>query len=304
MRCRYYHLPIDTSPVFGSVTGFGRYDAEMEWLQPSDWWQVMLIAFGGVLTVNGVPAPFEPGSLLIVPPSARCRIDRTSGPALSQYWLKFRPAKEGQLTVALPQIRALGGEFAFHEAQFRSALDFLPMSRVRTDVMGWNLLWTVAENAATVPEDPLVDQAERMIKADLSRQMSAESLADELSVSVAHLTRVFREHFGQPPAEYIRTLRMQQACILLVNTDRPIKEIAVRLGFTDLQRFNKVVRDTFGCSPRALRYQRSDHAVYASTADEAHQQACLEEAEPPKHLNGSNRPPIRKRAAAKADPAS
>ncbi|HLK14962.1 MAG TPA: AraC family transcriptional regulator [Fimbriimonadaceae bacterium] len=284
MRCRYYHVPLDMPPTWGQVTGFGMDEPAFEWVQPGDWWQLMLIAFSGMLTVNGTPAPFDARSLLIVPPSARCRLDRTGGPSITQFWLKFRPHKDGQLKMALPQIRQLGDAYNLYEKQLSESFDLLPLTRVKTEVCGWNILWSVAENAAVVAEDPIVGRVEQIIKADLGRAITAESLAKEVGVSSAQLTRVVREHFGQAPAEYIRTLRMQQACILLINTDRPVKEIAARLGYSDLQRFNKAVREVFGCSPRALRERQPDLALYMRfTEEESHAQA-IAKAKPPAHL--------------------
>jgi len=285
MRHRHYHIHLDVQPTWGQVTGFGLDSREMEWIQPADWWQLMLMAFGGVLTVNGVPVPFPPQSLLIVPPSARCRVERANGDSLAQHWLKFRPNPEGKLLMAVPQVKRLDADYAFHELQFRACLDFLPFSRSRLDVMAWNLLWTVAGNAAIVPEDPVVAQVEHQMKADLARPLTQEGLARAAGVSVSKLTRLFLEHRGQSPSEYIRTLRMQQACALLVNTGRPIKEIAVRVGYPDLQRFNKVVRETFGCSPRTLRAERPELTLYVMAAEDKYRINSLLEAEPPAHFD-------------------
>ena len=99
-------------------------------------------------------------------------------------------------------------------------------------------------------------------------------------MSVARLTRIFRDQYGQTPTEYIRTLRMQQACGLLINTNRPIKEVAVRVGIPDLQRFNKLIRDTFGCSPRVLRTERPMGTAHFASAAEKWQRGSLLGAEP------------------------
>lgn len=278
-------MPLDVPPAWGQVNGFGLHECEMEWAQPPDWWQMMLIAFGGVVTVNGTPAPFRPGSLIVVPPSARCRIERTSGADISQHWIKFRPDPDGKMLVAVPQVKSLGGEYAHFDMEVRAGLDFLAFCRVRLDVMAWSLLWAVSENAAVVPEDPVVGQVEQLIKSNLDQQMTAESLAKEAGVSVERLTRLFREQHGQSPVEYIRTLRMQRACALLVNTSRPIKEIATRVGFADLQRFNKIIRETFGCSPRMLRTERPAASLHVIASEDQYRLGALLGAEPPAHLH-------------------
>jgi len=280
MRCRHYHLRLDRSPVWGAVLGFGMDRREMHWVQTSDWWQMMVVGFGGVLTVNGSPTPFWPGSMLVVPPGARCLLERSAGENITQHWLKFRPDEEATHVVAIPQVRAFGAEYGFIESQFRACLDNLVHCRNRLDVMGWNLLWSVSENAAVVPEDPILGQVEALIRANLACPLEIESIAREVGVGTARLSSRFREHYGQSIPDYVRTLRMQQACALLVNTDRPIKEIAVKVGYADLQRFNKVVRETFGCSPRALRQDCPSVGVHALGGEESSRRRSYLESEP------------------------
>src|ERR1700722_15780302 len=112
MPCRYYHMALDAPPAWGVAAGFGLHERETEWAQASDWWQLLLVAFGGVLTVNGTPVPFASGSVLVVPPSSRCLLERTSGNDVSQYWLKFRPDPSGKFLMAVPQVKALGEDYA------------------------------------------------------------------------------------------------------------------------------------------------------------------------------------------------
>lgn len=283
--CRYYHMPLDVSPAWGPVLGFGMDSREMEWVQAPNWWQMMLVSYGGILTVNGTPAPFRPQSLLIVPPAARCKLERVNGDNVSQHWLKFRPNPEGQYIAAIPQVKTVTDAYTFLDLQFRACLDLIAFCRDRLDVMGWNLLWSVSENAATVPENPILGVVEQLVRDNLGAAITAQTLASEAGMSVARLTRLFRDQYGQSPTEYIRTLRMQAACAMLINTSRPIKEIAVRVGFPDLHRFNKVVRDTFGCSPRVLRTERPSAPVHVAGLAEQNQRLSFLAAEPPAYLD-------------------
>ena len=268
MRSRNFHMALDAPLTWGVAAGFGLHERETAWAQAPDWWQLLIVAFGGVLTVNGTPVPFPIGSALVVPPSSRCLLERTSGCDVSQYWLKFRPDPNGKCLMAVPQVKGLGGDYAHFDEVFRSSLDFLSFSRVRVEIMAWSLLWQISEPAAAAPEDPVVGQVEALIKSNLSQQITTQALARTAGVSVGVLTKLFVNHFGQTPSDYMRTLRMHRSCALLVNTDRPIKEIAARVGYTDLQRFNKVVRETFGCSLRKLREERPDLGLFVTAADD------------------------------------
>jgi len=286
MRQRFYHLGLDLTPEWGSVLGFGMDGCVLEWIQAPDWWQMMLVSYGGILTVDGTPTPFWSRSLLIVPPRSRCRLERTNGDNITQHWLKFRPNAYCPSTVALPQVHEFGAEYEHLDHQFRTCLDNLMHSRVRLDVMGWNLLWSISGNVAALPEDPIVAQAHALVREWIDRPLSVERLAQEVGISASRLAVIYREAYGQPLMDHVRTLRMEQACSLLVNTDCPVKEVAARVGIPDLQRFNKVIRETFGCSPRSLRTHRPAVSPHLHDEDARIQRQTFRRAETP-HLNGS-----------------
>jgi len=282
VRYRYYHIVLDPSPIFGSTTGFGFYKNEFEWTQSDKWWQLMIVHFGGVYTVNGTPAPFPPRSMLIAPPGARCFLERTTSENITQYWIKFRPSTEGEAVMAVPQIHPMGVEFDHYDEMLRRAIDVMALTRARLCSLAWTLLWNAAENAAEAPEDPALHAAEAFIKENLAAPFELARLADTIGISTSKLHALFKDHRGQSPAEYIRMLRMQLACVLLTKSDRPIKEVAARSGYPNLQSFNKVVRETFGCSPRALRLDKPAFNPITESGQALFQDLAATKATPPR----------------------
>jgi len=67
----------------------------------------------------------------------------------------------------------------------------------------------------------------------------------------------FRRHWlsavGMPPARYLASLRMREACRLLANTDMRIGAIARLLGFDDPLYFSRRFRSAHGMTARAYR---------------------------------------------------
>lgn len=57
-------------------------------------------------------------------------------------------------------------------------------------------------------------------------------------------------------AEYIRTLRLQQAQTLLKESDIPITEIAASVGFDDYNYFRRVFKKETGCSAKKYRERK------------------------------------------------
>jgi transcriptional regulator GlxA family with amidase domain len=91
------------------------------------------------------------------------------------------------------------------------------------------------------------------------------ALAQDVRLSVAHLTRLFRAEAGSTPAAYLRALRMQRARELVECTSLSVADVMARVGMSDRSHFARDFRRAHGSSPRTLRMQlRSGGARSAS----------------------------------------
>ncbi len=91
------------------------------------------------------------------------------------------------------------------------------------------------------------------IESDLADPPPVTDIARRLGLSTAHLRRLFRSETGLGVKPWLQRRRGERARHLLLHTDRSIRDIAGELGFSDLQRFNKLIRHQFGLPPRRLR---------------------------------------------------
>lgn len=85
---------------------------------------------------------------------------------------------------------------------------------------------------------------------------SMDHVASSIGMSSRSLQRAL-ENEGTSYRKILDTVRRSIAERYLVDTDRPVKEIAFLLGFSEVSAFSRAVRNWFGASPRALR-QRTD----------------------------------------------
>ena len=83
--------------------------------------------------------------------------------------------------------------------------------------------------------------------------LSVPALAEIAHMSVSSLYRAFRETVGMAPLEYQQQLRLSRACHLLRNSDLPIGEIGLRVGFSDPNYFSRQFRQWLGITPRGYR---------------------------------------------------
>ena len=105
----------------------------------------------------------------------------------------------------------------------------------------------------------LADEATRLRRArDLADRAYAQpldvaALARQAHVSPAHFSRRFKAAFGETPHQYVLTRRVERAQELLRNTDLPVTEICLEVGFQSLGSFSSAFHRVAGTTPTAYR---------------------------------------------------
>jgi len=92
-----------------------------------------------------------------------------------------------------------------------------------------------------------------LLDANIRSELGIQELLQTLGFSYAHLCRVFHSAFGLTPLEYRNTSRIEQAKILLRDTNLTVAEIAYRVGFQDAGYFAKIFRRTNNRGPKESR---------------------------------------------------
>ncbi|TDO24314.1 helix-turn-helix domain-containing protein [Pedobacter duraquae] len=82
---------------------------------------------------------------------------------------------------------------------------------------------------------------------------TAKDFADRLSVHVNHLNKVLKENMGKTTTDIITNRVLQEAKILLRQTDWNVSEIANALGFEQLAHFSNFFRKQTSISPLNFR---------------------------------------------------
>ncbi len=91
------------------------------------------------------------------------------------------------------------------------------------------------------------------IQAAYMEPLTLTSLAKEFSFSLPYLSKKFKEDTGFTFCEYLQKERIEQSCRLLVNTDKPIDEIASLVGYGDMNYFGALFRQRLHMSPGKYR---------------------------------------------------
>ena len=79
--------------------------------------------------------------------------------------------------------------------------------------------------------------------------LTPDSLAEYFGISRTGLYRLFGDKLGTTPKKHINNIRIENACTILHERGRQIKDIALSVGFSDPLYFSKVFKERTGVSP-------------------------------------------------------
>ncbi len=97
----------------------------------------------------------------------------------------------------------------------------------------------------------LIDFIEEHLDGDLS----LEAMAHEVDISPLYLARAFKAAVHQSPHQYVLSRRIERAKELLRNTDLPIVDVALSVGFSSQSHLSHWFLRQVGVSPAAYRRQ-------------------------------------------------
>ncbi|MDQ3870870.1 MAG: helix-turn-helix transcriptional regulator [Chloroflexota bacterium] len=103
------------------------------------------------------------------------------------------------------------------------------------------------------------DRNRRMLRARdamdraFAQPLDVPALAGVAHVSPSHFSRQFRATFGETPHRYLQRRRVERAMELLRETERPVTEICLDVGFNSLGTFSRTFREVVGESPSEYR---------------------------------------------------
>ena len=85
------------------------------------------------------------------------------------------------------------------------------------------------------------------------QNMTLESIAASLYISKSYLCRIFSRVTGESFGDYLRRVRLEQACRLLRDTELTAEQIVYACGLRDIPTFYRVFKSRMGMTPNAYR---------------------------------------------------
>lgn len=91
------------------------------------------------------------------------------------------------------------------------------------------------------------------IKQHYTERLTIPEIATAVGISPTYFSAFFTEHFSQHFGDYLRSIRIEQACALLLDTTLSVTEIALAVGFSSGSHFIQHFRKALGITPFAYR---------------------------------------------------
>lgn len=255
----------------------------------------LVVATRGRCFVGDFIGEFEPGNLILTGPNLphnwvsdipkgttvplRCRI------------VQFTEQFIGGLQAALPELAALqplleksrrGVLFSEETSRqvapcMRELMDARGVRRIELFLLIVGLLTrghdARALASASYLPDPSgymsagINKALAFLRENLTQPFTEAELAGIAGQSTSAFSRTFRKHTGMSLVQYVKRLRINLACQILMSDEQaPITDICFEVGFNNLSNFNRQFRAEKGMTPSRFRLLRMDNSRAAQAA--------------------------------------
>ncbi len=94
------------------------------------------------------------------------------------------------------------------------------------------------------------------IQANLSQELSLDTMAAQLNLSRCHFATQFKQSTGIPPHRYVSQQRIEKAKHFLRSRKHPIADIALACGFANQSHLTTVFKKHSGTTPKAYQAQQ------------------------------------------------
>jgi len=117
------------------------------------------------------------------------------------------------------------------------------------------ILVLTARKTELVPShtDKRISEIADYINMNYSCDITLEELSRRFYCSLSNISILFKKQMGITFTEYLRKVRMEGACKLLVNTAKSIDEVANDVGYNDVRSFRMHFKSSYNVTPLRFR---------------------------------------------------
>jgi len=107
-----------------------------------------------------------------------------------------------------------------------------------------------------------IDKAVDLIEANLKEKLTVDMIAEKACFSKYHFIRIFSAMTGETVGDYVRRRRVSKSSKQLIQTNRPIIDIAFDYQFESQEAFTRSFKKVYGTTPGRYRKLNNNQIAY------------------------------------------
>ena len=230
-----------------------------------DWY--LLYVISGTLRVrsDGDDLVCTDGSFIIIPPGTPYSYYHDLREQIECFWIHFSGSDVekaiGQYAFALfPQVNEIVHDMVVNARYSNIFNAFAQNDKFRDrelSILFDRLLLSLAKRiSGTHGARGILTKSFNYINDNYNVDIYIPALAELENLSLSRYNTIFRQVTGTSPSEYIKQLRLNAACELLLSTDMPINLVGETVGYPNQCFFSKMFKRNIGMSPTEYRQSK------------------------------------------------
>lgn len=146
--------------------------------------------------------------------------------------------------------------YHFQDVRFRDANAVL-LNQLLFLVLS-NVCHTLYNDTESSLESRILTETCKYVQANFHRDISIQELADNVSFSPSYFFKIFKKAANTTPAEYVISVRLSHAKLLLWESDLTVAQISEACGFHDASYFSYYFKKSFGITPSEYRLSKKN----------------------------------------------
>lgn len=211
----------------------------------------------GKLSVQGKKYKINAGDVFILKPEEEHDFRGDRDEPWEKIWIKYRS------DYMLPFLKAYNIDSGVYHIENAKPYFERMLNLPSTNMPANEVAYTISECVnkivylAAVSSSPDVESDEVRIRealnASVYEKIDLDAFAKSLHMSKSNIIRKYKKRYGVTPYEYLLSIKIETAKIMLISTKMTVREIAERLAITDEHYFSSLFYRRVGMRPLLYR---------------------------------------------------
>lgn len=203
------------------------------------------------------------GQVIIFPPHVPTIYTNISDDKIDYLWIHFtgnqaeKLISDAHLTLATPIEVSIDEKIiSAFQSLFKEYIDRDFLFETTSTAKFINIISLFGRAAARLNKGTISESLKfslKYIDENYAKEIDIKELAKQEHMSYTYFRTIFKKRTGTSPNQYIITIRLRNASLLLKQTELSIKEIAESVGFSDQMYFSRIFKKRFSMTPKEFR---------------------------------------------------